>query len=538
MKVTLLYRDREWGKEKSYFDKEEICKDLNLHILFRAAGSLYDEEDGGKTVKVGDERDDYVSEMVKRVMLVPLMSPEEVHYRQQIIKEAVTSYDRTAELYQVAKKAMEDITKFSVAKKKQGYGGSTDQGRRNVANIEYLEHMVYHLDMVEAAIGHWRDTFVTEEMAEFADNFSGEYRPEYKLCLGKVVKDLRTSTMDGIIEVTAALGPGLSMSPMVLCDLREPAKKEKTGFLRNTAGKIGEFYKSLFETDGMTLEGENQNLLQDIGEIKNAALGAIMRYFEVFLEEKENFFKQLYAQTAFLMGAANLYRRIRRIGVDVCFPKITDRENICFEGLVEMSLAINSLRCPVDNSLNANGKYLMVVTGANQGGKSTYLRSIGIAQMLLQCGMFVPAKSFSSGLYRNVFTHFTRREDSAMNSGRLDEELGRMERIVDNLTKDSILFLNESFATTTEKEGSVIAEDITDALYERGVRVMMVTHLMAFARNCYAKSLEHAVFLSAERETDGHRTFRMVEQEPELTSYGLDLYEGIIGKAKPEPMKI
>ena len=115
-----------------------------------------------------------------------------------------------------------------------------------------------------------------------------------------------------------------------------------------------------------------------------------------------------------------------------------------------------------------------------------------------------------------------------MNSGRLDEELGRMERIVDNLTKDSILFLNESFATTTEKEGSVIAEDITMALYERGIRVMMVTHLLAYAQSCYAKKLKHALFLSAEREADGTRTFRMVGQEPELTSYGLDLYDSMI----------
>ena len=51
MKVTLLYPDREWGKDKFYFDREEIIKDLNLHILFRAAASLYDEAaEAGKSV--------------------------------------------------------------------------------------------------------------------------------------------------------------------------------------------------------------------------------------------------------------------------------------------------------------------------------------------------------------------------------------------------------------------------------------------------------------------------------------------------------
>lgn len=532
MKVNLLYRDKDWTKEKSYFDREEICKDLNLHILFRAAASLYDDDkDGGKAVKVAGERDEYISDMMKRVFMIPLMTPEEVHYRQQIITEAVSNYGRMEALYRAVKAAVEDITRFSDSKKKQRYGSGAVQGRVYIANIEYLEHMLHHIERLNEALELWKPNFVTEEMTEFADRFFAEYSEEYRSELSRVVGDMRASVTDGVIDVTASLGPGLFMSSMVLGNIWV-GKVPKANFWKNAADKIGGIYKSLFTLEEVEFEGEKQNLLQDIGEIKNAVLGAMMQYFEPFLEEQEVFFRQLYSQVAFLMGAANLYRRLRRMNVDVCFPEVTERKDIRFEGLVEMSLAINLLHCPVDNSLCANDKHLVVVTGANQGGKSTYLRSIGIAQVLLQCGMFVPAASFGSGLYKNIFTHFTRREDSAMNSGRLDEELGRMERIVDRLTKDSVLFLNESFATTTEKEGSIIAEDITTALYERGVRVMMVTHLMAFAQSCYAKGLPHAIFLSAERKEDGSRTFRMIEQEPELTSYGLDLYDEVLMKRK------
>lgn len=530
MKVTLLYPDREWGKEKMYFDREEITKDLNLHILFRAAASLYDEAaEAGKTVQVAQERNNDILDMMKRVMLTPLQTPEEVHYRQQMVKEAISNYDRMDEFYRKVKAAVDDIAKYTIARKKQGYGSGTDLGRRNVANIEYLEHIVHHLSQVKSALQSWSFHFVTPEMEAFANSFFDEYNQDYMICLEKVVRDLRSSTLDGIIDVTASLGPGLYMSSMTLTDIWESNKIRLT-FLKNAADRFGKFCKQLFTVEELVFEGENQNLWQDISDIKNAALGGIMRHFQSFLEEQEVFFQKLHAQAAFLMGAANLYRRMRRMNVDHCFPEVVDRKDIRFEGLVELSLAINSLRCPVDNSLCADDKHLVVVTGANQGGKSTYLRSIGIAQIMLQCGMFVPAKSFASGLYSKVFTHFTRREDSAMNSGRLDEELGRMERIIDNLSKDSILFLNESFATTTEKEGSIIAEDITTALYERGIRVMMVTHLMAFAQSCYAKELPHAVFLSAERKEDGERTFRMVEQEPELTSYGLDLYDSVLRK--------
>ena len=98
MKVTLLYPDREWGKDKFYFDREEISKDLNLNILFRAAASLYDEEaEAGKTVQVAQARNKDIMDMMKRVMLTPLTTPEEVLYRHHMVREAITNYDRMDE---------------------------------------------------------------------------------------------------------------------------------------------------------------------------------------------------------------------------------------------------------------------------------------------------------------------------------------------------------------------------------------------------------------------------------------------------------
>ena len=121
-----------------------------------------------------------------------------------------------------------------------------------------------------------------------------------------------------------------------------------------------------------------------------------------------------------------------------------------------------------------------------------------------------------------------------MNSGRLDEELSRMNRIVEQIGDGSLVLLNESFATTTEKEGAVIAYDIVRALNEAGVKILMVTHLLPFAIRVYDETKDRpeagAAFLSAEREPDGTRTFRMIPHAPEMTSFGLDLFEEIIGK--------
>jgi len=182
--------------------------------------------------------------------------------------------------------------------------------------------------------------------------------------------------------------------------------------------------------------------------------------------------------------------------------------------------------------MDADGKSLVIVTGANQGGKTVFLRSIGLAQLMMQCGMFVPARSFRSGVCHGLFTHFKREEDPAMKSGKLDEELARMSAIADRITSNAMVLFNESFAATNEREGSEIAGQITRALVERGIRVFFVTHLYTFARGLYDGRTGGTLFLRAERQADGGRTFRMIEGEPLQTAYGEDLYYGIFGKSR------
>jgi DNA mismatch repair ATPase MutS len=183
----------------------------------------------------------------------------------------------------------------------------------------------------------------------------------------------------------------------------------------------------------------------------------------------------------------------------------------------------------VGNDVNADNKDLFIITGANQGGKSVFLRSIGLAQLMMQCGMFVPAESFCANTCGGLFTHYKREEDTAMKSGKLDEELGRMSDIVDHIAPDGMVLFNESFAATNEREGSEIARQIVSALLEKQIKVFFVTHQYEFAQSMVNRNTGGAIFLRAERQADGKRTFRLVEGEPLQTSYGKDLYDNIFG---------
>ncbi|HTT55114.1 MAG TPA: hypothetical protein VMH35_27310 [Streptosporangiaceae bacterium] len=114
-----------------------------------------------------------------------------------------------------------------------------------------------------------------------------------------------------------------------------------------------------------------------------------------------------------------------------------------------------------------------------------------------------------------------------MESGKLDEELSRMSRIVDRISPGSLVLCNESFASTNEREGSEIARQIVRALLARGIKVLYVTHLFDLAHNFHQQNMEAALFLRAERQADGQRTFRIIRGEPLPTSHGEDVYRRI-----------
>ena len=114
-----------------------------------------------------------------------------------------------------------------------------------------------------------------------------------------------------------------------------------------------------------------------------------------------------------------------------------------------------------------------------------------------------------------------------MKSGKFDEELSRMNTIVDILTPRALILFNESFAATNEREGSEIARQIVSALLEQAHKVVFVSHKFAFTQGFYEKRLDTVLFLRADRQADGRRTFKLIEGEPLSTSFGKDVYREV-----------
>ena len=539
MKVRLLYPHREWDDRGAYYDAESLIKDLGLTILFQVSSRSQEPKKG--TVQRADESDRHLSEMLKKVMMIPLRTEEEIYYRQEILRDCMENKEFMGTLYEISR----DMTfRWEVLGKNQlDKPGSKDKSANLLSRIEILHLFVNTLSRIkELCRSKSAEHLSSRGLTDFCSRLEADFGDEQEEKVRGILSDL-IFYCDGQEEYSLS-GSGRkkeNISHMVLdCSVTEGMKlgvislEEVTTLERKLRRRKGdvtlrEKMMTAFSKEPM-LVLKDADLLEDLKRLNEQVAVHIMDSFRPMMDELRGFFEELYVQTAFYQACCNLFTRCERSGIPLCFPGVGSREQLHFQELMEFCMAVYRGQLPVGNDCDADGKRLLVVTGANQGGKSTFLRSIGIAQVMLQCGMPVCAKEFVSGIFPCFFTHFTRREDSSMNSGRLDEELGRIDGIIRHLGEGSMVLLNESFATTTEEEGSAIADDVIRAMMEAKVKVLTVTHLLAFAGKMYQRQLPETVFLTAQRREDGVRTFKMIPGEPELTSFGLDLYDELIGE--------
>ena len=277
-----------------------------------------------------------------------------------------------------------------------------------------------------------------------------------------------------------------------------------------------------------TLSPRDDTGAKDLSNRRDRALDQSVDILVESAEHVEDFFSRLRNELAFYIGVLNLCDKLRERGVSFCIPAMLpdDHKLRLFQNLCDVSLAL-SIQHPVGNSICAKDQLLYIITGANQGGKSTFLRSIGQAQIMAQAGMIVAAEAYTSHIAKGVFTHIKKEEERGMTSGKLDEELLRMSEIVDQLEKSVLVLFNESFAATNEREGSALCREITLALIENQVEVFSVTHLFTFADQIYRQNRADTMFLRAERLPDGKRTFQIHPGRPLQTAYGEDLYHQI-----------
>ena len=452
-------------------------------------------------------------------MLASLDDPEAIRYRQEVLADCIAQPAVIREIYALSVAAIEGerrewLTRDSLHAETSLHRSLTVL-RLFLAQLRELRHIA----------DEHRAAFRSAGLTRFLGMVASELDDP---CLGAMEDHLDRLRLKGGLWLRARMGPLHTDTTHTLCRPRVAAAqtwRERLG--------LGGRSALTYEVSALDRHG-----LEALGELRDRGIAPTADALEEAVDDLLAFFGQLRGELGFYVGCLNLHEELARRGVPTCFPDPEPTGPILSaQGLCEPALSIRSPEPVVGNDLAADGALLLVITGANGGGKSTFLRSVGLAQLMMQCGMFVAAKSFRADLRTDVFTHFKREEAATLRSGKLDEELDRMSAVVDRLTPDGIVLLNESFASTNEREGSEIARQIVRALLHLGVKVCYVTHMHDLAAGFAREALPEARFLRAERLSDGRRTFRMIQGEPEPTSHGEDVYRRVFGAGQVQQVR-
>jgi MutS domain V len=490
------------------WNEKALTLDLGLDALFAAMA----------------REDDCVFEVARKVILAGTRGDlDTIRYRQDILQDCLNNPSVLRELYAIAVEAMEKQTGhfFGILAR------YPDSVLRD--SIELISKLVILLKKLQRIAQSHAHAFSSEGWTRFFTMLKRDLDDEYLAELERHLEQLRFRS--GLFLLSAELGSGnkgthylLHLAPYRRWSWWARAREWWASLIAPTAPTLS-----------FTLHPRDEAGFKALAELRNRGIGLVAGALGQSADHVRNFFGMLRAELAFYVGCINLHEQLTRKREPVCrpVPVAAEQRHLSFRGLYDLGLTLRVDEPVVGNDADADGKDLLIVTGANSGGKSTFLRSLGVAQLLMQCGMFVPAESFCASLCNGLCTHFKREEDASMESGKLDEELRRMSEIANHLAPHSMILFNESFAATNEREGSEISRQIMSALVERRIRIACVTHLYELAHGFYERNAGNALFLRAPRQAQGARLFKLVEGEPLPTSFGPDLYDSVFSSERP-----
>ncbi len=513
MKVLLLDRNRDFDLyhlPDNRYRRQEVDRAALLRAVLWNGPSLVQDLELDTLLRAMAAGDEFVWAVAQQAILTALQNDlDTVLYRQAILSDCLTNAVIVRGLYELMTGIGEEV-------RRQWWSTSS----------EYPSSMLYgSVDLMETSLKVLRKLRAVAE--ENITGFQSEgFQSLFAMVRAELSEEYLNEIKSHLQELKFRRGALLSAELGEINEgtrymLRKAHRKEPN-WLDRLLGKAPVSYS--FRLDPRDEAGG-----KILSEMRSRGIARVARALAQSAEHVLGFFKALRTELAFYVGCLNLHEQLSSRGMASCLPvpRPMGQRGYRFEQLYDVCLSLTMRQTVVGNSANAEGKDLVIITGANQGGKSTLLRSIGLAQLMMQSGMFVSAESFSAELSPALFTHHKREEDATMKSGKFDEELARMSEIVEHLVPNSLLLFNESFAATNDREGSEIATQIVRALLEKGMKVFYVTHLYEFARGFFDKGDSGALFLRAERKPDGTRTFRLTEGEPLETSYGEDLYREV-----------
>ena len=219
---------------------------------------------------------------------------------------------------------------------------------------------------------------------------------------------------------------------------------------------------------------------------------------------------QLVGDLEFYLGALGFHDTAREAGLAVCLPElVTAQEPRSLSGLFNPLLlahGVTPVPCEIDTDRHDT---TVLVTGPNSGGKTRLLQSLGLAQLLAQSGLFVPARAGSLALAPGLVVSLIEETKADQSEGRLGTELLRIRDLFERLPPGAMVILDELCSGTNPSEGEEIFELVVQMLAKLGPQAFITTHFLAFAARLEReRTIEELRFLQVELGPEQRPTYQ------------------------------
>lgn len=470
----------------------------------------------------------YNQEYALKILSKPPTDINVIKYRQDILDDFLNVPALEAILY----KSIHTI--YNNAKSIYAKIGSTQSFIEINENLEHIDSFIECINACHTFYERHFSKLKSKGAQSVAKALEEKYQSEDFKGLVTEVMQLKETFKNGIRSVTFGINFDDHMRPMKIALLsasneyfREKTLFEKIFSKNEVTEPLTKIYSRLSK-DG-ELDATNRALFNEI----DALTGEYVRHFNTSLRSyyssSVDFLLKIEPQINFYVGAAQLVERARKMGLPSCRPKILPKESrsfrcsnmydlvfACklFSGLLGGRFAAPEIKtndCEVDG--------IVILTGANNGGKTTFTRGAGINQVLAQCGMCVTAESAEIAAVDSIFVHFPKEEEIGINTSRFTEECKEFRETVKQAGAYSLILMNESLSSTTPTECLIIAEELMKIFSYMGARVIYTTHIHELIgkkdeiNQMGGKSLMTSMI--AQCDEKGQPTYRIVKGVPD-----------------------
>ena len=414
-----------------------------------------------------------------------------------------------------------------------------------LSTLTEIELYISSVEILHTALSNVKAKLKSPAFLSLADLISELAESDYYRDLNAKLKEL-TRRVREIRSVTIGVNLDAQLRPQSAGVLSVNAEQFQSGDVLEKILRMGKKNEEYTCIASLVPFGKKQNENQKtalsnafhsaIHEVYKSSLHSWKKIVQTYVLENTAFLIDLMPEFEFLARGTAFLRALREKGYPLSAPEIRPMNERAFAaiGLYNPCVALKLDEKVVPNDLCFDEKArIYVLTGPNRGGKSVITCALGLAQVMFQLGMFLPAEKITLSPVDAIYTHFPTGADDTIDKGRLGEECARLGEIFDCVTPNSLVLLDESLSSTGSFEASYLAAEVLRGLAKVGCRCLFSTHLHELAaqieelnRASLASGGAPIDTLVAGLESEGKRSFKILRAKPDGKSYARDIAEG------------